>query len=63
MHACFEHLRHSAHPCRGADTYQRHACFSKYLIAQVALTSSDWDECSTFLTGLKRLIKAAQTLG
>jgi hypothetical protein len=28
----------------------------------VALTTSDWDECSTWLTALKRLIKARASL-
>ncbi|DBB04321.1 TPA: hypothetical protein ACH3X1_012813 [Trebouxia sp. C0004] len=30
---------------------------------QVSLTTSDWDECSSWLTALKRLIKARQMLG
>ena len=29
---------------------------------QVSLTTSDWDECSAWLTALKRLIKARQQL-
>lgn len=30
---------------------------------QVGLTTNDWDECSAWLTALKRLIKARQMLG
>ncbi|PRW34057.1 transport SEC31-like protein B isoform A [Chlorella sorokiniana] len=30
---------------------------------QVSLTTSDWDECAAWLTALKRLIKARQTMG
>lgn len=33
------------------------------LFVQVSLTTSDWDECSSWLTALKRLIKARQMLG
>lgn len=33
------------------------------LCVQISLTTSDWDECSTWLTALKRLIKARQMLG
>jgi protein transport protein SEC31 len=29
---------------------------------QVGLTTSDWDECSQWLTALKRLVKARQSL-
>ena len=29
---------------------------------QVSLTTSDWDECSAWLTALKRLIKARQQM-
>jgi len=29
---------------------------------QVGLTTSDWDECSHWLTALKRLVKARQSL-
>jgi protein transport protein SEC31 len=28
----------------------------------VSLTASDWDECSVWLTALKRLLKARQML-
>ncbi|KAL3156357.1 hypothetical protein ABBQ38_000672 [Trebouxia sp. C0009 RCD-2024] len=31
--------------------------FNKASIIQVSLTTSDWDECSTWLSALKRLIK------
>ena len=30
---------------------------------QVSLTTNDWDECASWLTALKRLIKARQMLG
>lgn len=30
---------------------------------QVSLTTSDWDECSAWLTALKRLIKARHQMG
>jgi hypothetical protein len=30
---------------------------------QVGLTTSDWDECSQWLTALKRLVKTRSTLG
>ena len=30
---------------------------------QVGLTTSDWDECSHWLTALKRLVKTRQMLG
>ena len=33
------------------------------LLPQVALTTSDWDEASAWLTALKRLIKTRQMLG
>jgi len=36
--------------------------FSTATSVQVALTTSDWDECSQWLTALKRLIKTRQTL-
>ena len=32
-------------------------------LLQVGLTTNDWDECSAWLTALKRLIKARQMLG
>jgi protein transport protein SEC31 len=34
-----------------------------FLLLQVELTASDWDECGAWLTALKRLIKIRQTLG
>ncbi|KAL3153542.1 hypothetical protein ABBQ38_011870 [Trebouxia sp. C0009 RCD-2024] len=37
--------------------------FNKASSIQISLTTSDWDECSTWLTALKRLIKARQMLG
>lgn len=33
------------------------------LSVQASLTTSNWDECSSWLTALKRLIKARQMLG
>ena len=42
------------------------ACFASHVAChalQVSLTTSDWDECSSWLTALKRLIKARQMLG
>ena len=33
------------------------------LLLQVSLTTSDWDECSHWLTALKRLIKARHQMG
>ena len=30
---------------------------------QVSLTTENWDECAAWLTALKRLIKACQSLG
>lgn len=33
------------------------------LTLQIELTASDWDECSVWLTALKRLIKIRQALG
>ena len=38
-------------------------CYVACLALQVSLTTSDWDECSSWLTALKRLIKARQMLG
>ena len=44
-----------------ASTHVSEQCVVMYV--QISLTTSDWDECSTWLTALKRLIKARQMLG
>lgn len=39
-----------------------HILMMQLNVAQVSLTTTDWDECSNWLTALKRLIKARATL-
>ena len=45
--------------CRALDAHD----FARAAHIQVMLTTSDWDECSSWLTALKRLIKLRQISG
>ena len=52
------------------STREPHACAQQQLLrrtdgaaaVQTSLTSTDWDECSTWLTVLKRLVRQRMTL-
>jgi hypothetical protein len=56
------------HTCAVPATHSCTCCYcfvarSFAFVLQVELTASDWDECGTWLTALKRLIKIRQSMG